>query len=103
MSRSTIPRHIRAQQKAADLAKIERLVNAVPEREPPADKGPRKTRNLEGDARVMRAIPICAEGVPGTAPGTEPYEETERRMMQAQRNGTIAARPRACRQTTTLT
>lgn len=91
MSRSTIPRHIRAQQKAADLAKIERLVNGTPDREKPADRTPKRTRNLEGDARVMRAIPICAEGVPGTEPGTDPLAEYLRKEALLERQGTIAA------------
>jgi hypothetical protein len=35
---------------------------------------------LPGDKRRLRGIPVVG-GVSGTSPGTDPYFETERRMM----------------------
>jgi hypothetical protein len=36
---------------------------------------------LPGDNRRLRGIPTVARGVAGVSPGTDPYHETERRMM----------------------
>lgn len=67
-----VPRHQRIEQRARDLAKVVAIIDATEDSTPLA--ATQLTRNLQGDARVMRMIPICAQGVPGTAPDTDPYD-----------------------------
>lgn len=77
-----VPRHQRAEERAADIEKVIRIVDGTPTT--PAAKSPGKQvgyRSGEGDQKRMRAIPVIAPAVLGTIPGTDPYLETERIMM----------------------
>ncbi len=38
--------------------------------------------HLSPDATELRGIPVQARGVGGTSPGSDPYRETERRLMK---------------------
>lgn len=75
-----VPRHQRAEERAADIEKVIRIVDGTPT----TTKSPGKQvghRSGEGDQKRMRAIPVIAPAVLGTIPGTDPYLETERIMM----------------------
>lgn len=65
-----INRHERHAQRQADIAKIVAIVETVAGEIHPA--ATTRSRNLEGDSRVLRMIPVTARGVTGTVPGTEP-------------------------------
>ncbi len=67
------PRHELAAQKARDLEKVRAIVETTGER-PVVNAGTRSMRNTAGDARVLRMIPVCAEGVGGTIPDTNPLQ-----------------------------
>lgn len=77
------PRHERHAQRQADIAKVVDIIETTGERH--IEAGNSTTRNLQGDRRVLRMIPVCAYGVGGTQPGTEPLAallETERRSQR---------------------
>jgi hypothetical protein len=62
-----LPRFHRRQLEVEDRAAVERIVReAVPETSTVA------RATLPGDTRRMRGIPICAMGVAGVSPGTDP-------------------------------
>src|SRR5215831_6498186 len=60
------------QERLSDLAKIDRILEET------TDVGPTSTvarATLPGDPRRLRGIPVCAMGVGGVAPGTNPLAE----------------------------
>jgi hypothetical protein len=67
------PRHERHEQRAADIAKVIAIIETTGERQ--VDAGDSSSRNLQGDRRVLRMIPVHAYGVGGTVPGTNPLAE----------------------------
>lgn len=73
---SRFPRWMRASQRAHDLARIQHIIDttAGDPTNTPIKATTQDYRNLPGGARILRMIPVCAEGVPGTAPGTDPYD-----------------------------
>lgn len=93
MSRSTIPRHIRAAQRAADIAKIENIISSTGDREPTQKRQAKQTgyRSGEGDRQRLRAIPVITEAIGGTIPGTDPLQHVIDEEERLERQGTIAA------------
>lgn len=74
---SRYPRWMRIHQHKKDLEKVQRIIDSVGE--PEAIRSTTKlTRNTPGDTRVMRAIPVVADGVVGTVPGTDPLDHVIR-------------------------
>lgn len=70
------PRHELIAQRARDLERVCEIIATTGERVAGVvEDRTRRTRNTPADARVLRMIPVCAEGVPGTAPGTDPFTE----------------------------
>ena len=62
-----LPRFHRRQLEVEDRAAVERIVReAVPETSTVA------RATLPGDTRRLRGIPVCAFGVAGVSPGTDP-------------------------------
>jgi len=61
-----LPRFYRRQLEAEDRAAVDQAIaeSVTPETAPRA--------TLPGDTRRLRGIPVCAMGVSGTAPGTDP-------------------------------
>lgn len=75
-----VPRHVVYEQRMRDLAKVVEIIETTGDRQVEATT--RLGRNTAADARVLRMIPVCAEGVGGKIPGTNPLEaliETEKR------------------------
>jgi len=69
-----LPRFHRRQLEVEDRAAVERIVrDTVPETSTVA------RATLAGDTRRLRGIPVCAFGVAGVSPGTDPQAETIRR------------------------
>ncbi len=61
------------EQLAVERQKLERLIGLAQTVEPtPTGRKLIGYRSSEGDRQRMRAIPVIAEGVGGTIPGTEP-------------------------------
>jgi hypothetical protein len=68
-----LPRFHRRQLDAQDRAAVDRAVqDSIPETSTVA------RATLPGDTRRLRGIPICAMGVQGTSPGTDPVAEVLR-------------------------
>lgn len=72
------PRHERHAQREADIAKVCQIIDTVGGDATSFElkAQTRLIRNTAADARVLRMIPVVAEGVSGTAPGTDPLAET---------------------------
>lgn len=64
-----LPRFYRRQCEAEDRRKLDQII----EESATIETAPRAT--LPGDTRRLRGIPVCAMGVRGTAPGTDPLAE----------------------------
>lgn len=69
-----VPRHELHAQKAADLERVIRIVDGTPERQGKSAGKQIGFRSGEGDRQRMRAIPVIAEAVGGTIPGTNPLD-----------------------------
>ena len=68
-----LPRFYRNQTEAEDAAMITRILIDTGAAAPNLDTVQRAT--LAGDERRLRGIPVCARGVSGTSPGTNPLAE----------------------------
>lgn len=81
-----VPRHIRLEQRAADLEYVISIID-TPTDVPQAKRAGKQIgfRSGEGDQKRMRAIPVIAEGVPGTIPLTEGYAYCRDLEIQAER------------------
>jgi hypothetical protein len=69
------PRHELHAQRERDIAKVCGIIASVGGERSPVKARTKLIRNTAADARVMRMIPITAEGVAGTVPGTNPLDE----------------------------
>jgi hypothetical protein len=70
-----LPRFSASMQALADAQKIGRILLET------GDPGPVRTvqrATLAGDPRRLRGIPVCARGVGGVSPGTNPLAEVLR-------------------------
>lgn len=74
-----LPRFHRRTLERQDAAAVERAVRES------VDATPQTVARatLPGDTRRLRGIPVCAMGVSGTAPGTDPLGELVRREWQS--------------------
>lgn len=66
-----VPRHVRLQQQAAAIARVIHIVSTVGG-DDQVEAKTRRYRNTAADSRVLRMIPVTADGVGGTIPGTDP-------------------------------
>lgn len=72
-----LPRHVVYEQRLADLAKVVHIIETVggAGTNNSVRAGTQRYRNTAADARVLRMIPVVAEGVGGRVPGTNPLDE----------------------------
>lgn len=86
-----LPRYRRHEEREADLERIANIILTTGDRPTKPKKGAPKPvgfRSAEDDLQRMRAIPVIAEGVGGTIPGTNPLAETLRREHDRERRPT---------------
>lgn len=67
-------RHQRHAEREEGIAKVCRIIASVGGDAESVKAGTRRIRNTAADARVLRMIPVTAEGVAGTIPGTNPLD-----------------------------
>lgn len=87
------PRHELVADRARALERVCKIVAEVEkEHGGKVDSRTHRYRNTAADARVLRMIPCVAEGVSGTAPGTDPFAEyarTEQRILRGSSGGPV--------------
>lgn len=80
------PRHERAEQRARDLEKVIRIIDNTPTTTTTTTTAKQiGYRSGEGDRQRMRAIPVIAEAVGGTIPGTDPLDALIAKEAAAER------------------
>lgn len=79
------PRHERAEQRARDLEKVIRIIDNTPTTTITTTAKQIGYRSGEGDRQRMRAIPVIAEAVGGTIPGTDPLNALIEKEAAAER------------------
>lgn len=80
-------RQERHAQREADIAKVVGIVASVGGESETVKAGTKRYRNTAADARVLRMIPVTAEGVAGTMPETNPLDALLRQEARNLRNG----------------
>lgn len=81
------PRHVRHAEREADIAKVIRIIASVGGERETVKPGTKRYRNTAADARVLRMIPVTAEGVAGTIPETNPLDALLRAESRNVRHG----------------
>lgn len=81
-----VPRHVLHEERERAIAKVIAIVASVGGSSH-VGAGTRRSRNTAADARVLRMIPVVAEGVGGTIPHTQPLQELLSRESRLERHG----------------
>jgi len=88
VSPQILPRFRRHEEREADLEFVAEIIATTGDR-PVKKRGKAAKRvgfrSAEDDLQRMRLIPVVAEGVSGTAPGTDPLAELLRREHDRER------------------
>lgn len=74
-----LPRFYRRTLEREDAAAVTRAVAEA------VDSSPVAAATKAGDPRKLRGIPVCAMGVGGTSPGTDPYGAMARKVRREAR------------------
>ena len=69
-----MPRHVVHEQREQAIAKVIAIVAAASGEAENVRAKTKRYRNTAADARVLRMIPVCAEGIGGTIPDTQPLQ-----------------------------
>lgn len=72
-----LPRFSQRSQRLADERRLAQILSEAGE-SVPTQTVARAT--LAGDSRRLRGIPVCAMGVSGTSPGTDPFAAAARNL-----------------------